>query len=100
MSGETDNNNALEEGQEQNIENHDSEDTSSDQQQQQQQKIIKEKKHDAGAADLERVTDYAEEREISESDISGVSKATNLLIVSEVKLGLLNVIDRNVLTSY
>jgi len=33
---------------------------------------IKEKKHDAGAADLERVTDYAEETEISASDISGV----------------------------
>jgi len=33
---------------------------------------VKEKKHDAGAADLERVTDYAEETEISASDISGV----------------------------
>jgi len=32
----------------------------------------KEKKHDAGAADLERVTDYAEETEISASDISAV----------------------------
>ena len=29
-------------------------------------------KHDSGAADLERVTDYAEEKEIS-SDITGVS---------------------------
>ena len=33
---------------------------------------VKEKKHDSGAADLERVTDYAEETEISASDISGV----------------------------
>jgi len=33
---------------------------------------VKEKKHDAGAADLERVTDYAEETEISASDISAV----------------------------
>ena len=36
-------------------------------------KAPKERKHDAGAADLERVTDYAEETEISTSDISGVS---------------------------
>lgn len=30
-------------------------------------------KHDGGAADLERVTDYAEEKEISSADISSVS---------------------------
>lgn len=28
-------------------------------------------KHDSGAADLERVTDYAEEKEISTQDVSG-----------------------------
>lgn len=31
-------------------------------------------KHDSGVADLEKVTDYAEEKEISSQDISGVSK--------------------------
>lgn len=30
-------------------------------------------KHDSGAADLEKVTDYAEETEISSKDIEGVS---------------------------
>lgn len=30
-------------------------------------------KHDSGVADLERVTDYAEEKEISSQDISGVN---------------------------
>lgn len=30
-------------------------------------------KHDSGVADLERVTDYAEEKEISSQDILGVS---------------------------
>lgn len=29
-------------------------------------------KHDSGVADLEKVTDYAEETEISSQDISGV----------------------------
>jgi len=33
---------------------------------------VKEKKHDSGAADLEKVTDYAEETEITSSDLSGV----------------------------
>lgn len=37
-----------------------------------QQQDRKQKKHDSGAADLEKVTDYAEEREISK-DISNVS---------------------------
>ncbi|CAG7815483.1 unnamed protein product [Allacma fusca] len=37
-----------------------------------EKKKVKEKRHDAGAADLEKVTDYAEETEISASDISGV----------------------------
>lgn len=32
----------------------------------------KQKKHDSGAADLERVTDYAEEKEISSQTISNV----------------------------
>jgi len=30
----------------------------------QKEEVPKEKKHDSGAADLERVTDYAEEKEI------------------------------------
>ena len=30
-------------------------------------------RHDCGAADLERVTDYAEEREVLSQDITGVS---------------------------
>jgi len=38
----------------------------------QEMRRVKEKKHDSGAADLEKVTDYAEETEISASDISGV----------------------------
>lgn len=33
-------------------------------------------KHDSGAADLEKVTDYAEETEISSKDIAGVSVRT------------------------
>jgi len=37
------------------------------------QRKTKERKHDSGAADLEKVTDYAEEEEISAADISGVS---------------------------
>lgn len=32
-----------------------------------------EKKHDSGAADLEKVTDYAEEKEISSSEDISVS---------------------------
>lgn len=32
----------------------------------------KPRKHDSGAADLERVTDYAEEKEISSSDLETV----------------------------
>lgn len=36
-------------------------------------------KHDSGVADLEKVTDYAEEKEISSQDISGVSKIIFLL---------------------
>lgn len=30
-------------------------------------------KHDGGVADLERVTDYAEEKELSSADISNVT---------------------------
>lgn len=33
----------------------------------------KQTRHDGGAADLERVTDYAEEKEISAANISSVS---------------------------
>lgn len=38
----------------------------------QDKKQKKQSKHDGGAADLERVTDYAEEKEISTADISSV----------------------------
>lgn len=34
----------------------------------------KQRKHDSGAADLERVTDWTEEKEIVSSDISNVNK--------------------------
>lgn len=34
-------------------------------------------KHDSGAADLEKVTDYAEEKEISSQDIIGVGIVTH-----------------------
>lgn len=40
---------------------------------QQDKKQKKLTRHDGGAADLERVTDYAEEKEISAADISSVS---------------------------
>lgn len=39
----------------------------------QDKKSKKVAKHDGGVADLERVTDYAEEKEISSADISNVS---------------------------
>jgi hypothetical protein len=38
----------------------------------QDKKLKKTSKHDSGAADLERVTDYAEEREIKSTDISNM----------------------------
>lgn len=41
---------------------------------------IKEKKHDSGAADLEKVTDYAEEKEISPSeDVSVIFFSYNFM---------------------
>lgn len=40
----------------------------------QDKKLKKAAKHDGGVADLERVTDYAEEKEISSADISNVRK--------------------------
>lgn len=48
-------------------------DTDLTEESEQEAKKIKERKHDAGAADLEKVTDYAEETEISASDFIGVS---------------------------
>lgn len=50
---------------------------------QDKKQIKKTAKHDGGAADLERVTDYAEEKEIS-SDITNVSSKHNLKIVLNV----------------
>lgn len=40
----------------------------------QDKKSKKVAKHDGGVADLERVTDYAEEKELSSADISNVLK--------------------------
>lgn len=39
----------------------------------QDKKSKKVAKHDGGVADLERVTDYAEEKELSSADISNVN---------------------------
>jgi len=47
-------------------------DTDLTEESEQEAKRVKEKKHDAGAGDLEKITDYAEETEISGSDFSGV----------------------------
>lgn len=58
-------------------------------------------KHDSGVADLEKVTDYAEEKEISSQDISGVS---NRNLVHKIRLcwfATLFLNDlKNVLTDY
>lgn len=43
-----------------------------DDEQTEQKSVKKAAKHDSGAADLERVTDYAEEKELSHKDIAGV----------------------------
>lgn len=43
-------------------------------------------KHDGGVADLERVTDYAEEKELSSADISKVYKPGRELEVNVLKL--------------
>lgn len=56
------------------------EDVNGDSDEQQQEKSQKKAaKYDSGAADLERVTDYAEEKEISSSD--GFSCVSFLLII-------------------
>lgn len=39
-------------------------------------------KHDGGVADLERVTDYAEEKELSSADISNVSLMALPIVVA------------------
>lgn len=44
----------------------------------QDKKSKKVAKHDGGVADLERVTDYAEEKELSSADISNVMKLSEL----------------------
>lgn len=44
----------------------------------QDKKSKKVAKHDGGVADLERVTDYAEEKEISSADITNVSLTSTL----------------------
>lgn len=36
-------------------------------------KVKKTNRHDGGVADLERVTDYAEEKELSSADITNVN---------------------------
>lgn len=44
----------------------------------QDKKSKKTAKHDGGVADLERVTDYAEEKELSSADISNVNYSHSL----------------------
>lgn len=48
----------------------------------QDKKSKKTAKHDGGVADLERVTDYAEEKELSSADISNVNCALIHLLTS------------------
>lgn len=48
----------------------------------QDKKLKKTAKHDGGVADLERVTDYAEEKELSSADISNVNCALIYLLTS------------------
>ena len=45
----------------------------------------KEKKHDSGAADLEKVTDYAEEKEIGSSSAAEDAIAVISMIFQELK---------------
>lgn len=45
----------------------------------QDKKLKKAAKHDGGVADLERVTDYAEEKELSSADISKASSPNTFL---------------------
>lgn len=40
-------------------------------------KVKKSNRHDGGVADLERVTDYAEEKELSSADITNVNITSN-----------------------
>ena len=44
----------------------------------------KSKKHDSGAADLEKVTDYVEETEISGQSIGDVSTTSQVIFIYEV----------------
>ena len=46
----------------------------------------KEKKHDSGAADLEKVTDYAEEKEIGSSSAAEDAIAVISMIFQELKI--------------
>lgn len=41
----------------------------------------KPRKHDSGAADLEKVTDYAEEKEISSSDLETVRECSSRMLM-------------------
>lgn len=52
----------------------------------QDKKSKKTAKHDGGVADLERVTDYAEEKELSSADISNVNYAHILTSMSRYSL--------------
>lgn len=58
-----------------------------------QDEDIKQKKqtrHDGGAADLERVTDYAEEKEISAANISSVSKSQIIMAKNLIQMEIVN----------
>lgn len=48
----------------------------------QDKKSKKTAKHDGGVADLERVTDYAEEKELSSADISNVNSSQFFTILN------------------
>lgn len=58
-----------------------------------QDEDIKQKKqtrHDGGAADLERVTDYAEEKEISAANISSVSRSQIIIAKKLIQMEIVN----------
>lgn len=59
----------------------------------QDKKARKTAKHDGGVADLERVTDYAEEKELSSADISNVSKSLIKMNLTPTKSGWLLIVE-------
>lgn len=49
-------------------------------------KVKKSNRHDGGVADLERVTDYAEEKELSSTDITNVNITSSIIIYALIEL--------------